>query len=161
MWIAVAKLADLKADSARVAQAGTLKLALICTPDGIFALDNTCPHSGGDLGEGLIEANRIICPLHSWEFDCKSGVCLTEKGVKQRSYSVKIERDEVLVEVPEIAAVGADQDQPSMGDWVAVSDAAAMSPGTARTVTTIKIWFFPASPARRAATWPTPSPDTV
>ena len=97
MWIGVAKLADLKPESARVVQAGKRKLALLCTAEGICVMDNACPHSGGDLGEGLVEANRIICPLHSWEFDCKSGICLTEKGVQQRSYSVKIENDEVLV----------------------------------------------------------------
>jgi len=137
MWIAVAKLADLKPESARVVRAGKTELALTCTPDGIFAMDNTCPHSGGALGEGLVEGNKIICPLHSWEFDCKSGVCLTEKGVKQRFYSVKIEKDDVLVEVPEIAEVHADPAQPSLddlGDWVAVSDAADLAPGATRTV---------------------------
>ena len=80
MWITVAKLADVKPDSARIVRAGKLALALICTPEGISAMDNVCPHSGGELGEGLVEENRLICPLHSWEFDCKSGVCLTEKG---------------------------------------------------------------------------------
>ncbi|MBI4469273.1 MAG: precorrin-3B synthase [Acidobacteria bacterium] len=135
MWIAVAKLADLKPESARVVRAGRKELALIYTLDGLFAMDNACPHSGGALGEGMVEANRIVCPLHGWEFDCKSGACLTEKGVTQRRYSVKIEKDEVLVEVPESAGVGADRDQPSRGDWVAVSDAAEFTSGTARTVT--------------------------
>ena len=48
-WVAVAPVTDLASETARVVRAAGLELALIRTPAGFFALDNTCPHSGGPL----------------------------------------------------------------------------------------------------------------
>ena len=104
MWTAVAKLGELKSESAVTVRAGSAELALLYTRSGLFAMDNLCPHAGGVLGEGLVEGERVICPLHSWEFECTSGICPTEKGVKQRTYPVKIEKGEVLVEMPDAVA---------------------------------------------------------
>lgn len=134
MWIAIAKLAELKPESARVVRAGTKELALVCARDGIFAMDNACPHSGGALGEGTVVANKVTCPLHGREFDCTTGACLTEKGVKQRLYPLRIEKDEVLVEVPETSPARAEFQPSSSGEWIAVANAGDMGPGTIRTV---------------------------
>jgi ferredoxin-nitrite reductase len=103
MWVAVAKAADLAPARACVVRAGGLDLALVCTADGLYAIDNACPHSGGPLGEGAVQGNTITCPLHGWQFDCRSGQCLTEKRAPQRMYAVKTEADQVWVEVPEEA----------------------------------------------------------
>jgi pyruvate oxidase len=38
--------------------------------DGEYAaLDNSCPHQGGPLGEGSIETGWLRCPWHGWDFD--------------------------------------------------------------------------------------------
>ena len=79
MWVAVAKPADLVPERACVVRAGGLDLALVCTASGLYALDNSCPHSGGPLGEGLVQGDTITCPLHGWQFECKTGKSLTEK----------------------------------------------------------------------------------
>ena len=99
-WIAVAKVADLAPESARVVRAAGLELALLCTADGIVAMDNACPHSGGPLGEGRVQGQTVTCPLHGWHFDTRTGRCLTEKRPPQRLYPTRIEQDQVWVEVP-------------------------------------------------------------
>jgi nitrite reductase/ring-hydroxylating ferredoxin subunit len=43
----------------------------------IFALGNECPHQGGNLCDGWIEGDILSCPLHGWEFDLRTGVCMT------------------------------------------------------------------------------------
>src|SRR5438034_10179105 len=101
MWITIAKLTDLAPETTRVVQAGGLDLALVRTVDGLFALDNLCPHTGGSLGEGLVQGRTVTCPLHNWQFDCQTGKCLTEKREPQRRYPVKIEQGNVLIEVPD------------------------------------------------------------
>jgi hypothetical protein len=52
---------------------------------GVFALDNACPHTGGPLGEGLVQSNIVTYPLHGWQFDCTTGACLTEKGSARKA----------------------------------------------------------------------------
>ena len=105
----------------------------MCTSEGLFAMDNACPHSGGALGEGLVQGGNVTCPLHGWQFECKTGKSLTEKRPNQRLYSVKIEKDDVLVEVPDPHAKPAPEARPA-GEWTAVAEAAALAPGTVRKV---------------------------
>lgn len=125
MWVAAAKAADVAPESARVVRAGGRELALVRTAEGFFAIDNACPHSGGALGEGVVQGSTVTCPLHGWRFDCKSGRCLTEKRPPQARYPVRLEGDQVLIELPD----------PPADEWVAVADAASLRPGTVRKVT--------------------------
>lgn len=50
---------------------------LIGNKDGkFFAMLNQCPHADGSLGDGMInDEGSVICPLHSWKFDHKTGQC--------------------------------------------------------------------------------------
>jgi ferredoxin-nitrite reductase len=133
MWVRVAKLADLAPDRACVVRAGGQDLALVCTSEGLYAMDNACPHSGGALGEGLVEGDTVTCALHGWKFECKTGRSLTEKRPNQRLYSVKIEKDDVLVEVPEPEAQPVAEGKPAR-EWTVVAEAASLQPGTVRKV---------------------------
>ncbi len=55
----------------------------------VFAIDNVCPHRGGPLAEGIAGGGSVICPLHGWKIDLRSGRCAAEdKGV--RTYPVEI-----------------------------------------------------------------------
>ena len=55
----------------------------------IYAIDNICPHQGASLGLGEIKGEEIICPLHQWKFNVKTGVCSVEKYCVER-YEVEI-----------------------------------------------------------------------
>src|SRR5438128_12627761 len=63
-WVAVAHVTELSPASARVVRAAGLELALIRTSEGFFALANACPHTGGPLGEGLVQGHTVTCPFH-------------------------------------------------------------------------------------------------
>src|SRR5262245_7470337 len=104
MWVRVAKAGDLAPERACVVRAGGIDMALVCTTDGVVAMDNLCPHSGGALGEGMVQGCIVTCPLHGWEFDTKTGASLTEKRPNQKLYAVKLDKDDVLVEVPDVGA---------------------------------------------------------
>jgi len=136
MWITVAKLTDLTPETTRVVNAGGLELALVRATDGLFALDNLCPHTGGSLGEGLVQGRTVTCPLHNWQFDCQTGKCLTEKRAPQRRYPVKVEKGDVLIEIPDPApvAVSVEAPKPAIEEWIAVVEVADFRPGTLRQV---------------------------
>jgi len=64
-----------------------------------YAIDNTCGHRGGPLHEGDLDANLLSCPWHGFQFDITTGHCATNPAIKQQTYPVKTEGDDVLVEV--------------------------------------------------------------
>ena len=42
--------------------------------DGVFhAIDNTCVHRGGPLGEGELKGAIVTCPWHGWQYDVTTG----------------------------------------------------------------------------------------
>ncbi|MCE2962188.1 MAG: Rieske (2Fe-2S) protein [Chitinophagales bacterium] len=55
----------------------------------IYAIDNICPHQGASLGLGEIKGEEILCPLHQWRFNVKTGECNVEKYCVER-YEVEI-----------------------------------------------------------------------
>lgn len=73
----------------------------ICNLGGeLHALDGVCPHAGGPLGEGILDGERLICPWHAWEYDCRTGANDYDEKVKLAKFAVKAEGDDVLVDVP-------------------------------------------------------------
>lgn len=46
----------------------------------LYAVDNTCLHEDGPLGEGTLEGLSVTCPYHDWRYDLRNGKCLTEPG---------------------------------------------------------------------------------
>lgn len=43
--------------------------------DGYVALDNPCPHAGAPLSDGTVLDGKVVCFLHCWEFDLRTGAC--------------------------------------------------------------------------------------
>ena len=44
-------------------------LVLFRTPDGVGALDDSCPHRRSRLSTGVVIGDRLQCPYHAWTFD--------------------------------------------------------------------------------------------
>jgi len=57
--VPVGTLAEVPAGSCRSVEADGMAVA-ICNVDGtIYAVDNTCPHAGGPLGEGSLDGELV------------------------------------------------------------------------------------------------------
>ena len=75
------------------------KLLCVASVNGeISAMENTCLHRGGPLGQGVIEGGKVICPWHGWAWDPKAGQAQVP-GAKIAVYPVKIENGDVLIEI--------------------------------------------------------------
>jgi nitrite reductase/ring-hydroxylating ferredoxin subunit len=56
------------------ARDGAIEVAVCRLADGrAFALLDRCPHDGGRLSDGFVEAGRLVCSRHGWEFDPRTG----------------------------------------------------------------------------------------
>jgi nitrite reductase/ring-hydroxylating ferredoxin subunit len=98
--VKVAQTSDLSPGTGKVVQADGRKLALFNVEGTFFAIDNTCTHRGGPLGEGGLSADTVECPWHGAHFNVKTGAVTNppaRAGV--RSFPIKIEGNDVLVEV--------------------------------------------------------------
>jgi nitrite reductase/ring-hydroxylating ferredoxin subunit len=72
-------------------------VAVFRTEDGLFGLDDTCPHASGPLSQGVLRDGCVVCPWHGWRFDLRTGACAVVPGVRTRSYDVRIEDGRLLV----------------------------------------------------------------
>ena len=62
----------------------------------VRALGAVCPHRGGPLADGQIDARVVICPLHQHAFDLTTGSCATG-APDARSYPVTVDDDQTIV----------------------------------------------------------------
>ena len=56
---------------------GGRELALYHVNGEFYATENFCPHQGAQLGEGTLCNHVIECEWHGWQFDVRTGECLT------------------------------------------------------------------------------------
>ncbi len=76
--------------------AGQKQIALSHFEGKFCALDNSCPHQGGPLGEGSIENGILRCPWHGWDYHpCTGKAPGFDDGVEP--YKVKEEDDAIYV----------------------------------------------------------------
>ena len=101
-FLSVAKLCELDPGMCRSVELGHIGLALFNVDGEIYALDNTCPHAGGPLGEGALEQDVVICPWHGWKFNVRTGQRVKnpcQEWAVQR-YTVRVVNGDIQVLVP-------------------------------------------------------------
>ena len=91
---------DIPPGEARTFAVGTVQVAVFRLRTGeLRALDAVCPHSGGPLADGQVDAAKVICPLHLYAFSLVDGSCLNGDNPAVRTYPVREEDGEVVVDV--------------------------------------------------------------
>ncbi|MGD9644937.1 MAG: Rieske (2Fe-2S) protein [Pirellulales bacterium] len=98
-WVRVARLTDCPRGTGREVLAADRVVALFNCDGTLYALDGVCPHQGGPLGEGELCGTTVTCPWHGWQFDVRTGQHRTSQSVRQPTFDVKIEGDEIWVDV--------------------------------------------------------------
>ncbi len=67
-------------------------VALFRTAEGVFAIEDECPHAGAKLSEGWLDGGAVVCPLHLWQFRLQDGVGITEPNSSVATFPCE-ERD--------------------------------------------------------------------
>jgi nitrite reductase (NADH) small subunit len=98
-FVKVASKNDLASGEGMVVEVGGNRIALFNLNGEFCALDNTCPHRGGPLGEGMVDTSNMTvqCPWHGWVFNCRTGVSPVNPSARVEAFEVKVEGDDVLV----------------------------------------------------------------
>ncbi len=95
----IADKADLNPGEAKVIEVQGKTLALFNVDGTFYALDNTCLHRGGPLGEGELEGSVVTCPWHGWRWDVTSGANTNNPAVLVACFPVKVEGTGVFIEI--------------------------------------------------------------
>jgi nitrite reductase/ring-hydroxylating ferredoxin subunit len=98
-FVKVAAAKDVAPGQGKVVEAGGREIALFNVGGTFHAIDNTCKHRGGSLGEGELDGTVVTCPLHAWTYDVTSGECFDDPACGIQTFPVKIEGDDVLIEI--------------------------------------------------------------
>ena len=93
----VATVADVPKGTGKVVEIGGKKLAVFNCDGQFYAMDNTCRHRGGPLGEGSLAGTTVTCPWHGWTYDVSSGACGMNPAMKLQTYGVTVDGQDILV----------------------------------------------------------------
>lgn len=99
-WVKVATLQDIPNETGLEVVVGDQIVALFRDAGEIVALDGVCPHSGGPLAKGCVQGQIVTCPWHGWQFNIRTGQHCLNANLWQPTIKVRVENNDVLVEVP-------------------------------------------------------------
>lgn len=95
-WVALGLDLAVEAAQGKEMVAATIsgkKLVLAQYQGQWHAFQKSCPHAGGDLYTGWInDEGCVVCPLHRYTFDIRSGENTSGEGLHLSTYPVKEER---------------------------------------------------------------------
>ena len=97
--VRLAAVGDVPAGEGRVIEAQGKVLALFNVDGTYYAIDNTCAHRGGPLGEGDLEGRIVVCPWHAWRWDVTTGANANNPAVKGACFPVAVEDGAIFVEL--------------------------------------------------------------
>ena len=97
--VIVGAINDLRpGECVRIGLPGGEELAVYNVDGEFYATENFCPHKGAPLSEGALCGHIVECGWHGWEFDVRTGECLTVRETI-KTYPLKIEDGVVSVEL--------------------------------------------------------------
>ena len=78
------------------------KICLARYKEQVFACASKCPHAGGILADGFIDAlGNIVCPLHRYKFSLQNGRNTSGEGYYLKNWPVELREDGVYIGMEE------------------------------------------------------------
>ncbi|WP_257351620.1 nitrite reductase small subunit NirD [Pseudalkalibacillus decolorationis] len=96
--IQVAYINNLSERLGKSVKLGNLEIALFKLSNGeVRAIENSCPHKGGLLSQGIVSGEHVFCPLHDWKICTGDGEVQAPDEGCVRTYKVEIQDEKVYV----------------------------------------------------------------
>jgi len=97
----VALAEDVPPGTGRAVEVEGRAVALFNVDGTFYAIDGTCLHRGGPVGEGDLEDEIVTCPWHGWQYDVTTGRNVMDPDIGLAQYEVEIENGVVKVALNE------------------------------------------------------------
>jgi nitrite reductase (NADH) small subunit len=96
--IDIGAIADIPVRGARLVKTAEGCIAVFRTAENeAFAIDDTCPHKGGPLSQGIVHGRFVTCPLHNWVIALDSGAAQGADSGQARTYPLQIVNGRILL----------------------------------------------------------------
>lgn len=95
-FVKVAELCEIRPGECKMTEAHGRAIALFNVDGTIYALDNTCLHRGGPLGEGDLAGEVVTCPWHGWQYNVRTGEKCNDSAKRVVRYEIKIEDGQIM-----------------------------------------------------------------
>ena len=89
---------EVPAGTIREFQVDGLTLAIANVDGKFYAINNTCLHRGGPLGEGELKGKVVTCPWHGWQYDVTTGKMPVNPAIGVACYSIHVQGEDLWVE---------------------------------------------------------------
>ena len=96
-FIKIASKSEIGNGRGKVVDIKGKEIAVLNDNGKFFAIENTCAHMQGPLGEGACENGKVTCPWHSWTYDLKTGKNTFNQNIKLNVYETKVQGNDILV----------------------------------------------------------------
>jgi dissimilatory sulfite reductase (desulfoviridin) alpha/beta subunit/nitrite reductase/ring-hydroxylating ferredoxin subunit len=83
---------EIREGSAKIVRIQGEEVAVFKHQGQLCAIQNSCPHEGGQLSMGWIEGDEIVCPLHGYKFHVNTGACSTDAKLKAKVFKLVAQR---------------------------------------------------------------------
>ncbi|HLF07104.1 MAG TPA: Rieske (2Fe-2S) protein [Thermoplasmata archaeon] len=95
------KLSEFPETGVAKATVGGKEYVLIRIGSSYFAMDGLCSHSEGELGDGAMTGDWLVCPIHEGRFDPRTGKANPEDDWVSdlKSYLTKVEQEFVWIDL--------------------------------------------------------------
>jgi len=93
-----AKVLEIPAGTIKEVQVAGLAIAVANVSGSFYAINNTCLHRGGPLGQGQLNGKVVTCPWHGWEYDVTTGKTVQNANAGVGCFAVEIRGDEIYIE---------------------------------------------------------------
>ena len=75
--VKVASVSEIPPESGKLVEIEGKRIAVFHVGGRYYATDDTCPHRGGPLSEGVLQGDVVTCPWHGSEFNVTTGAVLS------------------------------------------------------------------------------------
>lgn len=99
--VAVATVTEIPDGERKIVQMDGLSIGVFHHRGAWIALRNSCVHQGGPVATGSLEGDVLTCPWHGYQFDVRSGHCLTDPHAELDRYPVTLEGDTLYLDLPQ------------------------------------------------------------
>jgi 3-phenylpropionate/trans-cinnamate dioxygenase ferredoxin subunit len=97
-YVKVASRDSLPPGAKLMTEIGERSILVFNVEGSFYAIDDTCTHDGGPLGEGDFEGVEIQCPRHGARFDVRTGRALCLPAFEPvATHRVEVRGDDVFV----------------------------------------------------------------